>query len=85
MKNYFFLNKFEPDKFLHEGVAVVSSMRAAVAVKHSEVQQVVIDTGDTETVLILLPETQNRRAANTRKTDLREKSVSSSLHHPKSI
>lgn len=47
-------------------------MRAAVAVEHGEVQQVVMDTGDTEAVLVLLPETQNGRRANPGQTDLRE-------------
>lgn len=46
-------------------------MRAAMAVEHSEVQQVVVDTADAETVLVLFPKTQNRRAADTRQTDLR--------------
>lgn len=51
------MREFSPDKLLHEGVAVVSSVRPTVAIKYSEVQQVVMDTGDTEAVLVLLPET----------------------------
>ncbi len=62
---------FQPDKLLHEGVAEVGSVRAAVAVEHREVQQVVMDTGDTEAVLVLFPVTQNRRTADARQTDLR--------------
>ncbi len=62
---------FQPDKLLHEGVAEVGSVRAAMAVEHREVQQVVMDTGDTEAVLVLLPVTQNRRTAHARQTDLR--------------
>lgn len=62
----------EPDKFLHEGAAVVSSVGATVAVEHSKVQKVVMDTSDAETVLVLLPEAQNRRTADSRQADLRE-------------
>lgn len=43
-----------------------------MAVEHGEVQQVVMDTGDTETIFVLLPEAQNRRTANPGQTDLRE-------------
>ena len=64
---------YQPDEFFHEGVAVVGSMWATVAVEHGEVQQVIVNMGDTETVLILLPETQNRCTADPRQTDLRYK------------
>lgn len=47
-------------------------MRAAVAVEHGKVQQVVMDTGDTEAILVLLPETQNGRTADPGQTDLRD-------------
>lgn len=74
------IEMFQPDMLLHEGVAVVSSVRAAVAIKHGKVKKVVMDTGDTETVLVLLPETQNRRTADPGQTDLRER-VRSTIHH----
>lgn len=45
-----------------------------MAVEHGEVQQVVVDTGDPEPVLVLLPETQHGRAADPRQTDLRGRS-----------
>lgn len=45
-------------------------MGAAVAIEYCEVQQVVMDTGKTETVLVLVPEAQNRCTADTRQTDL---------------
>lgn len=63
---------FPPDELLHEGVAVVSGVRPAVAVKYCKVQQVVMETGDTEAVLVLLPEAQNRRRADPGQTDLKE-------------
>lgn len=50
-----------------------------MAVEHGEVQQVVVDTGDTEAVLVLLPETQNRCAADPRQTDLRGRWICSTL------
>lgn len=50
-----------------------------MAVEHGEVQQVVMDTGDTEAVLVLLPETQNGRRADPGQTDLRE-GGSESIH-----
>lgn len=65
----------QPYEFLHEGAAVVGSMWAAMTIKHGEVQQVVMDTGDTESVLILLPETQNRRTADPRQADLRGRQI----------
>lgn len=46
-------------------------MRATMAVEHSEVQQVVMNTADAETVLVLIPKTENRRTADPRQTDLR--------------
>lgn len=41
-----------------------------MAVEHGEVQQVVMDTGDAETVLVLLPEAQDGRAADPGQADL---------------
>lgn len=71
----------QPDKLLHEGVAVVGGVRAAVAVEHGKVQQVVMDTGNTEAILVLLPEAQDGRTADPGQTDLRgRRGVSSSFH-----
>lgn len=62
---------YQPDKLLHEGVAVVGGVRAAVAVEYGKVQQVVMDTGNTEAILVLLPEAQDGRTADPGQTDLR--------------
>lgn len=53
-------------------MAVVGGVRAAVAVEHGEVQQVVLNAGHAETVLVLLPQAQHRGAADPRQADLRQ-------------
>lgn len=63
-------------------------MRPGMAVKYSKVKQVVMDTGNAEAVLILLPETQSGRTADAGQTDLKEgegQFIISSIHlsvHP---
>lgn len=70
---------YQPDELLHEGVAVVGGVRAAVAVEYGKVQQVVMDTGNTEAILVLLPEAQDGRTADPGQTDLSDRRES--LHH----
>lgn len=50
----------QPDELLHKGVAVVGSVRAAVAIEYGKVQHAVVNLGDAETILVLFSKTHSR-------------------------